>query len=177
MIEKNTREIDGMKVQVSPLMALEALRIKSYLIRILSPAATRILGGLNFSGNLLDSDFDGNKVGEAIEKLFIEIGDDGLVTICRKLFRNIIITITNEDGTKRVYELSSFSEGRDADFNNIFKGRLFSIYKIIAFVLEVNYPDFFGLMGDFGEKAKTLFSKKQNKKSTPEQESMEQSEN
>jgi hypothetical protein len=39
----------------------------------------------------------------------------------------------------------------------VFSGRLFTVYQIALFVLEVNYPDFFDLLaGDIGKRIKRI---------------------
>lgn len=170
MIQPQKRKFKDLEVTVAPLLAREALQIKYYLIKLLSPVVGRMFGGFDFDNKdnesaekskkktLLDQKVDFNIISDAIEKLFIELGDDGLMELTKKLFKNITVVL-KEGGKVQTFPMLGFSDGSDESlFDIVFQGRLLSIPKILLFVLEVNFPDFFELVGDFGNRFQTLMS-------------------
>jgi len=70
-----------------------------------------------------------------------------MLELVNRLLRQTIVELSHPvyEGTKPI-RLIVLADG-DAAFNQVFQGKLVDMYKVIFFVLEVNYPDFFELIG------------------------------
>ncbi len=131
-----TKEINGKKYQVAPFMAIEALKIKMFLVKKIGPALGEFMGLSS-----MDNEIDGNVIAKVIEKLTETLDEDSFVALIKRLMQNVICNWTDKDGQSRAI---AFGNDFNTAMNEVFCGELFSIYPVIGFVLEVNYPDFFG---------------------------------
>jgi hypothetical protein len=137
------KDIDGVTFQVAPFMAVEGLRLKAFLIKTLGPGLGALLGGLGDTKTLQDINnikIDGTALAQGIEKLMENLGEDQFIGLIKRLFQNVVAN-WKESGKQRAI---AFGNDFDAAMETVFLGRLFSVYPLIGFVLEVNYPDFFG---------------------------------
>jgi hypothetical protein len=142
--------------KTTPFSAFEALKLKTKILKLISPAIGRILGSIQGKGkNVFDSKLDGEQIALALQNFFSELTEEQYEEILRKVLQNTQSEITIE-GKKKIFPLN---DPNSAGFDLTFKGHLLDVYKVIVFVLEVNYSDFFGLMGDFGSRFQTLLSK------------------
>jgi hypothetical protein len=135
------KEINGVAFQVAPFMAVEGLRLKAYLVRTFGPALGELLGGINISkiGAVGDLNLANAPIAAGIEKLMQQLDEDTFIALLKRLFANVIAT-WQENGKSRSI---AFNQDFDTAMQLVFTGKLFSIYPLIGFVLEVNYPDFF----------------------------------
>jgi len=144
--------IDGVKFSVVPFQAVEALRLKSFLLRKFGPSIGQALGtlkdGLPQNGKIGDLRLDGDALSQAIEKLMEQLNEDDFISLIRRMLRNVRADF-ERDGKAVTMQ---FPEGEtfDAAMDIVFKGRLFSVYPVMLLVLEANYPDFFGKMDSLG---------------------------
>lgn len=157
MYDAQVKKVEGMSFSVVPFSALEALRLKAYLIRLFGPALGRILGSLDTSTlDIAEANLDGSKIGEALSVLFETLSEDVFLSTIKWLLKRVTVEI--DDNGKLV----SLPFGDDRSFESAldkaFQGRLFTIYPVLLFVLRVNYPDLFTLAGSFGTRLKTLMS-------------------
>ena len=136
---QKTKEIKGKSYSVAPFMAVEGLRLKAYLIKLLGPALGELMTMTDVKG--IDSEITGDGIGRVIEKLTETLDEDSFIALIRRLMQNVICNWTDENGTKKAI---AFSSDFNTAMNAVFVGELFSIYPVLGFVLEVNYPDFFG---------------------------------
>lgn len=148
MYEAKSKEIDGLNVVVTEWPARKALMTKLRLSRIVTPSIGELIGGANSinQDSLLDSDVDLEKVGSAIGTLMSDLTDDQF-----KWLIKIMMSCVHVD---------DMDMSDEKNFDVKFAGSLASFYKIVWFVLEVNYGSFFGKggIGKAVEKIKTKMS-------------------
>ena len=137
MVQTKTKEIKGKSYQVTPFMAIEGLRLKAYLVKLVGPALSELAGNVNS----LDSEINGNSISKVIEKLTEALDENSFIALIKRLLQNVIVNWVDEEGGKHAV---AFAQDFETSLNVVFQGELFSIYPVLAFVLEVNYPDFFG---------------------------------
>jgi hypothetical protein len=133
--------IEGVTFQVAPFMAVEGLRLKAYLVRVLGPALGELLGGIDmksFSG-VSDINLGSSSFSRALEKLLGQMDEGSFEALVKRLFANVIAN-WDEAGKNRGI---SFGQDFETAMQLVFLGKLFSIYELMIFVLKVNYPDFF----------------------------------
>lgn len=135
-MESRTKEINGKEYQCAPFMAVEGLRLKAYLVRLIGPALAELAGGANG----LDAEVSGEMLSKTLMRLTEALDENVFVGLIKRLLQNVICTWTDKAGKKHSI---AFASNFEAAMNAVFQGELFSIYPLLAFVLEVNYPDFF----------------------------------
>jgi hypothetical protein len=159
------KSIDGIDVHVTPFAALEALKIQALLLRVVGPALGRTVGAIKDllgSAKLLDLNIDGSGLSGAIAELAEKLPEEQLVDITRRMLRGVQCVTANprEPGAKITVAFDD-PEKFESAFDLVFQGRLMSVYSVIAFVLKVNYPDFFQkILGSGGLLGGILSSKK-----------------
>ena len=142
-----TKIIDEIEFSVAPFMAVEALRLKAYLLRTFGPALGQMVGTLKNvlkAGGGLASDvqIDGVALSRTIETLTTQLDEDTFVKLIKRMFANLVAKGKDKKtgkGFARQFDDAHF----DASLNDVFQGRLFTIYPVLLLVLEANYPDFF----------------------------------
>ena len=142
-----TKTIDGIEFSVAPFMAVEALRLKAFLLRTFGPALGQMIGTLKHvltkKGELApDMQIDGDSLSKTIETLTSQLDEDSFVNLIKRMFANLVAKGKDQKtqkGFARQFDAAHF----DNSMNDVFSGRLFSIYPVLLLVLEANYPDFF----------------------------------
>jgi len=156
------KEINGVKFIVTPFHVSEALKLKAYLVRALGPSIGQVVGafqgGIPSSGKLeefANAKIDGAALALAIEKLSEQLGENEFLALIKRMFANVQAHIVIEGETK-VFVFGS--EGMfDTAMDFVFEGRIFTIYPVLALVMEVNYPDFFGMLANgIGQRIKKM---------------------
>lgn len=148
MEKTKEKVIDGITFTVAPFPAIEALRLKSYLMKTLGPALAEAIDVFKGAGNA-EADISGESLSGVVEKLTASLDEENFVKLVQRMFRYVTAKGTEKDGTPIVAMFGDqlFEES----FNKVFGGRLFSIYPVMLLVLEANYPDFFGkVAGNIG---------------------------
>jgi hypothetical protein len=127
------KKIDGKDIIVTPFMGFVSLKYQSRLVKMIGPA----FGGLANKAKALDNSADSiiDIVGTALNGLAESIDEDKFSEFMLELHSQ-----TRIDG----------SEVNTETFNNVYAAHLSTMYKVIAFILEVNYSDFLG-DGAFGK--------------------------
>jgi hypothetical protein len=145
MFEAKSKEINGLKFIVSPFPAVKALKLKVHLLKIIGPAFGQLLGSVK---NIkAETEINGESLGGALELLFSSLTEDEFIDILKTLLANTSCEVKGDKGTV----LIPFTEDKfNTALDLVFQGKLFTIYSVIGFVLEVNYPDFFGQMEGIG---------------------------
>jgi hypothetical protein len=131
MYETKETEIDKFKVKVTQWPARKAFKQKLKLIKIFGPSLAEIFSGYKSrksDSQEESSEIDMSKVGLAIRMLFEKLNEDEMLSLILELFSS---TRIND------------RELTESEFDMIFAGKIFSVYKIIGFVLEVNFGSFF----------------------------------
>jgi hypothetical protein len=158
MREPKTKEIDGVQFSVTPFPASEAFKLKAYLFKKFAPAAGELSGilkdGFPESGKIGDIKIDGQVISQTLEKLVAQLGEEDFLALIKRIMQNVCaeLTVDGKD-LKLFFAQNTF----DASLDIVFSGRLFSIYPVLLFVLEANYPDFFGRMaGNIGGRIRKI---------------------
>ena len=155
MVETKNRTIDGLKISVTQWPAMKAWKNKRKLLALFGPVLAELGAGLEgnpakkttkkkqltTAASILDGNFDFAKLGSAIDKLFDKLSDDDLQDLLMTFF----------DQNMRFDKLEMTIEL----FDQTFPGKMLTVYKIIGFVLEVNFGSFLGKNG-IGSLLKTL---------------------
>jgi hypothetical protein len=133
MIQTKEKEIDGRKISVTQFPARRGLALKTKLITLFGPALFSIIS--SFSGvksvkDLMDSDIDLNNIGQILDKLFQKVSSSILEELIFELLAST--RLDNQEITSAVFDLE-------------FAGNYGTLYKILGFVLEVNYGSFLAL--------------------------------
>lgn len=140
-----TKIIESKTCIVSPFPGGLGLKILVQLIKLIGPSLTKILGVIGDKGNinsldlnsLLDLDIDVGKLVEAMDEAMIELcsrmEDEQKVL---DLVHQLLLSCT-VDGV----------EIDEARFNVVFMGNYGLLFKLLKFVVEVNYSSFLGSKG------------------------------
>ena len=137
--------IDGITFTVAPFPAIEALRLKSYLIKTLGPSLAE---AVDLFKKGADSELTGKSLSGVVEKLSESLDEESFVKLVERMLRLVTAKGKNADGSAIV---AMFGNDFENSFNKVFEGRLFSVYPVMLLVLEANYPDFFGrIAGSIG---------------------------
>jgi len=135
MIETKTREIGGSEYEVTQFPAMEALRIKTRLAKMILPS----IGEISQGG--ADQEINYEAISHAIAAFADNLNEKEFTELVTRLLKN-----TSADG-KPMYHNGQLL---DSTFDEAFAGNLMNLYKVLAFVLEVNYPDFFAAASSIG---------------------------
>lgn len=125
------RQIGGNLFTVTPLPAMRSFVLQSKL----APALSSIIGSIGSlaGGSLAETDV--GALAPAVAGFFSKLGPDELEQVTRQLLGDATM-----DGKPL------FSPAGDP-FNVFMAGRTMDTWKLLWFAVEVNYPDFFGLLG------------------------------
>ncbi|MDR2952563.1 MAG: hypothetical protein LBU82_04890 [Treponema sp.] len=141
------KEINGVLFSVAPFQVVEALKLQPFLLKKIGPSVGQLLDllkdGLPESGNFGDIKIDGQALSLAIEKLTDQLGEDEFLNLIKRLFRNVTARVI-KDGQE--HTLSFVENQFNFSMETVFTGKVFSVYPVMFFVLEVNYPDFLAVM-------------------------------
>ena len=156
------KTIDGIKFVVTAFQAVEAFKLKSYLMKKFGPTLGQALGtlkdGLPTSGAIGDVKLDGNAVALAVESLVEQLNEDEFIAFLKRMLRNVV---AHTKGKQFVFTEETF----DASLDIVFSGKIFSVYPVLLLVLEANYPDFFGKMArGIGSKIKKIITSEPGEK-------------
>jgi hypothetical protein len=142
MLTKKEKVIDGIPVEVTPFPVWRAFEIKLRLAKKFIPGIMAMAGA-------------GDSVLDVNVSQFMTAIDGFLQTVEPSEFMRLVselcewVEVKNEKGEKRF--LAPGKEINESILNDLFCGKITTLYKILFFVLEVNYPDFFALGGRLGK--------------------------
>jgi len=139
-VQTLTRTIDGELYEVTQFPATQALRHLTTLTRLLGEPLTEaagVVGEIDDLGGFLDMDVS-DAVGavipflsKAVKALVAKLDEAEVETLVKSLLEH----------THSTLEGKAVVVGRV--FDTYFAGRLGHLFKVLGFVLEVNYRDFF----------------------------------
>lgn len=164
------KNIDGIEFSVAPFLAIDGARLKAYLAKNFLPALGQIIGAVkNFlskDGKKISADtqIDGVALAGAIETLMSNLDEDSFISLLKRMLATTVAKGKSGDG--KPYARQFNDENFETSFNFVFAGKLFSIYPLLLFILEVNYPDFLSLMGRFSGKLTSLISTSEQESAT-----------
>lgn len=128
MIETIEKEINGATYVVTQLPARRAIRLKAKLIKLFGPALAQMI--LQTSSE--DESQNKNSLVSAIESLAASLDPVE--------FENLIVEILQgcrKNGKELLPQIIDLE----------FAGDMESLYKLLMFILEVNYANFFSMLG------------------------------
>lgn len=155
---EKTKKIDGITFSVGSMMAMDAFKLKSKLIKIFAPSLGKLFSSFDLNKDFKDIDLSKIPLAEIIQNVMSELDDETIDYLLRKLLWNVTAT-TDVNGKKTAV---AFSSDFETVFNLVFNQKLFTLYPLLAFVLEVNYPDFFQKIKTIGPKMKKIGSFKKD---------------
>lgn len=132
-LKKSEKTIDGHSVSTVAFPGREGFKIKAKLFRLIGPALSSIGEITPDIKGLLNKEISAGMVGAMVGKLLENVdADDTLAFVFR------LLQFTEVDNRP------AFNE---QVFDEIFSHNFKFLYKILFFVLEANYGDFFGAGG------------------------------
>ncbi len=127
--EKN---INGRLFRVSQFPTMRGYKIFHRLAKGLIPAIASVFGSLSGDAEKISElDIDGDGLGKAIEMLFTELDEDKSEALIRDL-----LSLTFVDGQEVMPQ-----------FDVLFQGDYGTLFKVLAFSVEVNFKSFLGDSG------------------------------
>jgi hypothetical protein len=142
---QETKIIDGKTFIIDPMGAMSALKLKVELVGVFAPAISSLIskgGAIS-----LDSETD---INGAIESLVMSLTEAKFESLSKKLMTRANVCF---DGNPQMQPLTN-----DKNFDYAFQQNLLTFYKVVWFVIEVNYKDFLGKMGNIGDLKKTFIN-------------------
>jgi len=127
MIEPQTRKFDELEVTVQAWPARKAWKYQLMFGKIFGPSLKELGAAFNKSTGIQD-DFDISKLGEAFGNLFEKLSETEAEDVLMKCMSSV--RVNNQEMSPEI-------------FDTVFQGKMSTVYKIVFFVLEVNY-DFLG---------------------------------
>lgn len=140
-----TTEINGRKYRTNKYNPRESLRLMNTL--------GRLMGGPlgNAAGAVTDGDssrsltgmaqsFDGEAFGDAITTLFREMEEADPAAVADRILAETHVVVG--EGDQASWE--------KVDIDQHFRGNLFDVFEVCAWVLKVNYSNFFDRLASFG---------------------------
>lgn len=158
MFEPKTKVIDDIEFKVVPFPAIEALRLKADLIKLIGPAFALFVGSIGNVQNIMEARINGAGMSDAFKMLLEQLDTDTFIKLVKKILNSTSCQI--KTGDKSVFFNFQEDSKFDLYFNEVFQGKLMTIYPLMLFVLEVNYPDFFVRAKGFGNRLQIPTSQK-----------------
>jgi len=131
MIKTEEKKIDDLDVAVTQFPARFGFKMQARLLKVFGPVISKMLSGADLKSlrHGLDSDIKLDMLAEAIETLFKSMDEDGAMKLIMDLLQS-----TRING----------QEINDASFDSLFPGKYSTLFKVIGYVLEVNFGSFLG---------------------------------
>jgi len=120
---KHERQIDGITWTVNEFSATEGLRLLTRLTALCGAPLARAFEALPKDGSVLDARVDFTLLGGALSELTSRLDEDQVVELVKRLLG---CTLANGEDVERRFDV-------------VFQGRYATLFKVLAFVLEVNY--------------------------------------
>ena len=128
-LKHDTREIDGTKFRTSQLPALASLALLTKVVKLIAPILGE-LEGIDIKNLSFEDDIE--KLVPLVTALFSELEPKTATELARE-----ILTCTTAEIEKSLVLCDN-----DGNINQVFSGRLITMFKVIMFSLEVNFGDF-----------------------------------
>lgn len=149
-----SKMIDGVTFTVTPFTFFKAQKLQLKVAKIAAPLISKLVGSLGDNvKSLADAKIDGNSLSDAFRDLFKVLDEDTYVSLLKEILEYTTAQFKDDKD-----EVKSLSLSKETSFDIVFKGRNTLVYKAMAFVAEVNFPDFFKMGESFGLKTKEILS-------------------
>lgn len=146
-ISTETKTIDGREFYVSTFPARKSISILSRLINLLGPGVAEGLKALagKEGAATLDIDLDYGVAGSLIQELVARLDEDKVLRLILDMLEVGAVQMIVKDGEK--VRKVEFGPQSLEQFDSEFAGALATVGKLVGFIVEVNYKDFFGKSG------------------------------
>lgn len=129
LLKTKTEIIDGYEVTGTQLPAIQAWKLKAKLLNAIGPALN------NSNSNLIDAELNETIIISAIGALAESIDPDKFINLVLEMLHGVYVS--GNDLTQKMHI------GDREVFNMYMAGKMMLIYKILYFVLKLNFEDFF----------------------------------
>jgi hypothetical protein len=147
LLKTKEKEIEGTNYIVTQFTGRKALKIKMKIVKMLAPIISSLTSSVKTNDkSVMDSDIDFSVVGEAVSKLFEIMPEDDLID-----FIIDMLSMTQKDNV--------LINSKTFEFD--FVGNFTTMYKVLYFVIQVNYPDFFQMGASIGSLTDKFLNQKQ----------------
>lgn len=134
MIEAKDISLGGVTYRVAQLPATKALKLSHQLARILGPALLRAGAAIDRKGGkLLESKIDFGQLSDAADLLFRNCDEVTFESIVKTVLTDQLVMVQG----------ATVVRIDPAMFELQFAGQMKTLFRLIAFALEVNFADFF----------------------------------
>lgn len=133
MRHSKRKEIDGSTWTVNQFSATEGLRLLTLLMKLCGGPIGRAISALKSGGltSILDSKVDFSLLGEALTELTGRMDEDEIADLVKRL---LACTTVDDREQGKLRKLNCGDR-----FDSVFQGRYLTLFKVLGFVLEVNF--------------------------------------
>ena len=129
MLLEEEKEIGGIRFYTKQLPATRGFTLFTRLVKTAGPVIAA-LGGVNPEADMISA------IGPLAEGLK-NLNPDEVVDLALAVMVNTYAVIPEQSGDRKL-------DINKANFDRIFNGRLKNVFEVLAFVIKVNFQDFFG---------------------------------
>ena len=124
MLKSESRQFDDLVVTVQQLPAMRGVLLSRKLARIAAPA----IGALKS----VSLDADVSVLGDALVQVLEQLSEKDLEELIKTLLETATVEVDGKIAPLRPV------------FDMVFAGKVLTVFKVLAFAIEVNFLDFFG---------------------------------
>lgn len=129
-------EIDGRRVSVTVFPGRESIRVWSRIMQLIGPAIGKAVGSLKGGSGLLDAEITPDALGDAVSELVNRLDEVEIEGLILRILKDT--RIDGKEVSREVFDIE-------------FAGSIVTALKIVRFVLETNYSDFWSVVGSNSE--------------------------
>lgn len=138
-------EVDGMSYTVDPFLTSKGIRLMTDIVKMIGPTLGKFVSGFDSKSDLDDLDTD--TVAEAFITFSNGLHPDDFDRIIKRILENTLVDSMGSTSAAQVYD-------------TYFQGRYKHLAVVVYKSLEVQYGDFFGVVGDLAKRFKIPTSTK-----------------
>ena len=138
MIQSKHKVIDGVEYTVTQFPARRGFKLKLTLAKKLLPGMSRLLDTGAPISSLMDTDVSGGNVVTARQSALESVNEEEAISLIMEL-----LSMTRRSTKEGRGGVEMTAELIDIEY----AGNYLALYKVLGFVLEVNYSDFFKGIG------------------------------
>lgn len=127
MRKTQNKDIDGHDWLVTQFPAGEGIKLLTTLTRLIGPTIAGLAGDVKKPSDLANMKLDSKVLQIAVEQLASKLDEDNTLDLVKRLLAG-----TRKDGEEVV-----------PTFDVAFQGEYLTLFKVLGFVLKVNYSSFF----------------------------------